>query len=223
MGGCVWKRNTIKNITWGSIRCLSAQENVSVCQCEVFLVLASACLYSCIDVVLKPPPPPNPGTSLGCWMPVNLNPGELIRISGEERTPDRVRTNCMLGCIAMPSAPSSCLFALATCQLIWVDGRWGMGTLRHLTTMLNTHTLMQARINAHIDRYGRPIVHLLPFNYQLCQKHLHILKMCVRTCTHVHANRVFTLLSHCSQQCLMRCMTISTEPGQMRCHLWDAH
>lgn len=138
----------------------------------------------------RPPPPPNPDTSLGCWMSVNRNPGELIRISGEEWTPDRVRTNCMQGCIVMPSAPSSCLFALAPCQLILADGRWGMGPLAHLTTMLNTHALTQARINAHIDRNGWPTPRSLAFNYQLHQKHLHIMKMCLCAYAHVHANRL---------------------------------
>lgn len=118
------------------------------------------------------------------------NPGELIRISGEEWTPDRVRTNCMQGCIVMPSAPSSCLFALAPCQLILADGRWGMGPLAHLTTMLNTHALTQAQINAHINRNGWPMPGLLPFNYQLHQKHLHVMKMCLWAYAHVHANRL---------------------------------
>lgn len=36
----------------------------------------------------------------------------------------------------MPSALSLCRFGLAVCQFIWVYGRWEIGPLKHLTTML---------------------------------------------------------------------------------------
>ena len=112
----------------------------------------------------------------------------------------------------MPSALSLCLFALAARQLIWADGRWEIGPLKHLTTMLNTDTIARARANTHTERKPYPRTPQTPAPY------VRILNVCVCVCdvwsgthTHTHGNRVVTSLSCHSQQ--LSCVVCDNKRG----------
>lgn len=56
----------------------------------------SVCVCVCVGVLMPSPPIPSFSNPPLHWDAgrLSLIPGELIRISGEERVPDRVRTNC---------------------------------------------------------------------------------------------------------------------------------
>lgn len=53
---------------------------------------------------------------------LSLLPRELIRIGVEERAADRSGQTAHMSCIVMLSAPSLCLFGLAACHFVRVDG-----------------------------------------------------------------------------------------------------
>lgn len=90
-----WEKKKKINLIQSVVGTALSDTFPQVCLCAVVNpVFMCSCLCGCIDVTLDPLLLPNPSTSLGRWPPVSLNPGELIRISGEEWTPDRVRTNC---------------------------------------------------------------------------------------------------------------------------------
>lgn len=97
----------------------------------------------------------------------------------------------VLSCIVMPSTPSSCLFALAVCHFIWAHGRWKIGSLKHLTTMSNTHTLTHAR--AHTDKHTRRVATYKCTSWfqieTFWKQSVWILTGCVNVCSGLHNNR----------------------------------
>lgn len=213
-----------------------------VCVCLLRWV---QCLCGRIDVHPSHPPPPDTHTPPCTETPalhwdagrLNLIPGELIRISGEERRGPQTGSGqtALLSCIVMPSAPSLCLFGLAACQLIWTDGRWEIGPLKLLTTMLNTHALTHAQINTRVDTYGATAdTHT---HTHIHRRHMSEYSKCVRLILYsqfpqdrdvwsgTRTNRVVTYPSCYSQQRLVWCMTIreGCEQGQTRCHPRDTH
>lgn len=106
----------------------------------------------CLCVVgTTPVPLPHQDPLTAChWDDGSVIPGELIIINREERAPDRSGQTALLSCIVMLSALSLCLFGLAACQFIWVDGRWEIAPIKHLTTMVNAHRLTRAHTNKHM-------------------------------------------------------------------------
>lgn len=158
---------------------------VFVCVAVVNPVFMCSCLRGCIDVTLDPLLLPNPSTSLGRWLPVSLNPGELIRISGEERTPDRVRTNCTaeLHSDAFRSVFTSVCFGCMSVDLSgWQMRDWPAQAFDILAEHPQTHTCTD---NAYVDTYGSSMrtqeYVRWHFKYPFCQIYGQTLKVCIYT------------------------------------------
>lgn len=153
------------------------------------------CLCACIDVafphLLQPNPPPTPTHwDAGC---LSLILGELIRISGELRAPDRVRTNCTaeLHSDAFRSVFMSVWFGCMSVHLSgWQMRDWPAQALDNRVEHPHPHTCARKHEPAHassdISKYLLHQRNVCIYSNYVCVTHMYNFF----TCDVAHAQRI---------------------------------